>query len=137
MASVRLSKKHGANPTMGICFFCGKPTGEIALLGRLKDDAEAPKYSILDYTPCVECKKVFKEGVLLIETDDNVQDVAPITTDSDNVPKYPTGRWCVITEEGANKAFKNSFAKGSAVCVDSEIFSAFMPEKNDTVSEES
>ena len=41
MSSIKLSPKHGVNPTMGKCMRCGAPTNEIAMLGRLKGDEEA------------------------------------------------------------------------------------------------
>ena len=31
--SIRLHKEHSLNPTLCTCFYCGKETGEIALLG--------------------------------------------------------------------------------------------------------
>lgn len=44
MSSIKLSPKHGVNPTIPVCFFCGKPKNEIALMGRMggKEDIEAP-----------------------------------------------------------------------------------------------
>ena len=64
--SIELSPEHGLNPTMGVCFRCGKPTGEIALLGRLRtgscDDAEAPREAVLSLDPCAECVKEMKEN---------------------------------------------------------------------------
>lgn len=64
--SIRLSPKYGVNPTMPLCFFCGQPTGEIALLGMLKKDVEAPKYMLLNYEPCDKCKEARKQGVTRI-----------------------------------------------------------------------
>ena len=46
---IKVSPKHGLNPTIPICFWCGKERGEVALLGRLPGDAEAPKNVVLDY----------------------------------------------------------------------------------------
>lgn len=64
---VRLSEKHGLNPSILVCPVCGKETGEIALLGKLKGDKEAPKY-MYSNNPCDECNKKFKEGyVALVE----------------------------------------------------------------------
>lgn len=64
--SIELSPEHGLNPTMGVCFRCGKPTGEIALLGRVRtdgcDDAEAPREAVLSLDPCAECVKEMKEN---------------------------------------------------------------------------
>ena len=53
--SIRLSEKHGVTPTIPVCFGCGKQKNEIALLGRLPNDAEAPMNMVLNYDPCEEC----------------------------------------------------------------------------------
>lgn len=44
---IRVSEKHGVNPSITICPICGKETG-IALLGKLKGDKEAPM-SLMTY----------------------------------------------------------------------------------------
>lgn len=63
-SSIRLSEKHGANPAITKCFYCGKEIG-VALLGKIKTkdqygnidpDGKAPMYIIADYEPCDECK---------------------------------------------------------------------------------
>ena len=94
--SIRLSKKHGLNPTIPRCFFCGESKNEIALLGALKNDAEAPKNIIMDYEPCDKCKEKFKEGVLIIEASQlpNVENQPPIQKDA-----YPTGRYALLKPE--------------------------------------
>lgn len=50
MSSIKISPKHGVNPTIPVCFFCGKPKNEIALMGRMggKEDIEAPRNLVLD-----------------------------------------------------------------------------------------
>lgn len=68
--SIRISQKHGVNPTMMKCFFCGEEKG-IALLGRLKGDAEAPRSAFLDDKPCDKCKEYMEQGVIVIETKDD------------------------------------------------------------------
>ena len=35
--SIKLSEKYGVNPTIPVCFFCGMPKNEIALLGHIGD----------------------------------------------------------------------------------------------------
>ena len=62
-----LSPKHGVNPTMVACFFCRKETGEIALLGRLPNDEEAPRYMVMDVEPCAACSEIFSQGHLVLE----------------------------------------------------------------------
>lgn len=67
---IPVSQKYGVNPTMLICPVCHHETGGLALLGKLKADAEAPRYS-LDSQPCDDCKGVIEAGgVMLIEVKD-------------------------------------------------------------------
>lgn len=51
---IKLSEKHGLNPSITLCPVCGKETG-IAMLGKLKNDLEAPKYILSDI--CDDCVK--------------------------------------------------------------------------------
>jgi hypothetical protein len=100
--SITISEKHGLNPTLGICFWCGEHTGDIALLGKLPDDAEAPKEMVLNYDPCDKCAKHFESGVLIFE----------VNTDPNKPPikdtYRPTGRYVVVKAEAfANQQFKN------------------------------
>lgn len=53
--TIKFSPKHGLNPTIPVCFFCGQQKNEIAFMGRLAGDAEAPRNLILDYEPCDHC----------------------------------------------------------------------------------
>lgn len=57
--SVLLSPQHGLNPSVLYCPVCGKDGG-LALLGRLPNDAEAPR-KIPDKNPCEACKAQFEE----------------------------------------------------------------------------
>lgn len=100
-----ISDKHGLNPSLDMCFFCGVPKG-IALFGKLKNDIEAPRQVLLNYEPCDECQKVMSQGTTIIEvvTDDNGN--KPI---HDNV--YPTGRWCVMKREAAQELFNTDKVK--------------------------
>ena len=108
MSGVRISPKHGANPTIPICFFCGKEKNEVVLLGKInKEDDEAPRYMVLDYEPCDDCKKDMSLGVTLIGTTTNVSDNRrPIGKNEDGENVYPTGEWIVITREAAHRYFK-------------------------------
>ena len=98
---VKLSPKHGVNPTIPICFWCGKEKNEVALLGQInKEDAEAPKRVIMDYEPCEQCKELFSMGIHIIgvSTEPIVETMFPIVND-DNIKLYPTGSMFVSTEE--------------------------------------
>lgn len=105
--SIKISEKHGVNPSLGVCFFCGEETGEIALCGKLKNDAEAPKRMILSYEPCNKCKEQMDKGITLIAvTKENLENErAPISKDGDKF-LYPTGQWMVITKDFAKRLFE-------------------------------
>ena len=94
--SIRLSPKHGLNPSISVCFFCGEDKNEIILPGKLKGDAEAPRRAVYNYEPCEKCKENMAVGITLV----GVVTEQP----EDNRPEiskglYPTGRWYVITED--------------------------------------
>jgi len=93
--SIRLSKKHGVNPTIPICFFCNKPKNEIILAGYLKGDIEAPKNVAWDKIPCDECKSYMEQGIILISVKDGASGDNP----------YRTGGFAVIKEEAAKRIF--------------------------------
>lgn len=122
---IRLSQKHGVNPMIPTCFFCGKPKNEIVLLGRLKGDAEAPMYGRVagDYQPCDECKAAFAQGVAFFEMGKNpmFENQVPM---QENV--YPTGRVCVVKTEAAEKMFQGemleSVMKAKKVFISQEDF---------------
>lgn len=102
--SIKLSKEHGVNPTIPICFWCEKDKNEVVMLGKLKNDAEAPKRMWIpgDYEPCDECKKQWENGIVLFEaykTPVIYEDQPPFHGG------YPNGRWTVLTEEGVKKIF--------------------------------
>ena len=85
--SLKLHKRYGLNPTLSTCFYCGKETGEIALLGA-GYDGEAPMHLCTSIEPCPECKAKFNGYVLLIEA----------TQDNKGKPQ-PTGRWFAVKKE--------------------------------------
>ena len=112
---ITLSKKHGVNPSMDICFWCGEPKG-LALFGRLKGDAEAPKRMVTSLEPCDKCKEKFKLGVHLIEvTDDGSRfgdNKAFAFVDTEGKPHWPTGRYVVMKPE----AMKDGKPGTKALC---------------------
>ena len=91
--SIRLHPEHGVNPTLPVCFWCGKETGEVALLGAAYR-GEAPKNLILNYVPCPSCAEKQAKGITIIEADPR-----------DGDPK-PTGRWVVIAEAAVERLFQ-------------------------------
>lgn len=98
---VKLSPKHGVNPTIPICFWCGKEKNEVALLGQInKEDTEAPRRVIMDYEPCEKCKELFSMGIHIIgvSTEPITETMFPIVND-ENITLYPTGSMFVSSEE--------------------------------------
>lgn len=66
---IRISEKHGVNPSITICPICGKETG-IVLLGKLKGDEKAPRYIQGDV--CDECKaKIADNECFVISVDED------------------------------------------------------------------
>lgn len=107
--SIKLSPNHGLNPTIPVCFWCGQQKNEVALLGKLKGDAEAPMHVVLDYEPCDSCREVFKKGIHVV----GVTEVAPREgmlpiQGKDGVNLYPTGSFFVATEQWATSFFDDS-----------------------------
>lgn len=57
--NIRLSDKHGVNPSVGLCFICGE-SHSVLLYGKLKGDAEAPRETVHGF--CKQCEdKITKE----------------------------------------------------------------------------
>lgn len=98
--SIKLSKEHGLNPAMTVCFWCGKETG-VAVLGELPKDEKAPKHVFGGYDPCPECEEKFNRGILVFEADHTPinPNQPPIGVDDKNKPLYPTGNFCVMDKE--------------------------------------
>lgn len=59
---IRLSEKHGVNPSLECCLLCGKEMG-IVLFGKLRGDAEAPK-QVCTGSICDDCKKELEDNKL-------------------------------------------------------------------------
>lgn len=85
--SIKLSPKHGVNPSILHCVCCGKDYG-IAMLGKLKNDEEAPRD--IQQGLCNDCKGVIdKGGVMFIEVKDGETGSNP----------YRTGRIIGVSKE--------------------------------------
>ena len=127
MSGIKISPKYGVNPTIPVCFWCGKQKNEIALMGHMKDDIEAPKNMVLDYVPCEECQNHMAMGVAVLEASDH-----PNTEGQPPMQKgvYPTSRFVVVTTECADRVFSAyaPWSEGKKVFVDSDVFSHFLPD---------
>lgn len=102
--SIKLSPKHGVNPTIPVCFWCGKEKNEIALLGRIggKEDVEAPKNMVLDFEPCDDCASKMALGITCMECTEKPNGNCNVPFD-DKI--YPTGSFVVIKREAAERIF--------------------------------
>lgn len=91
---IRLSEKHGVNPSVSVCFYCGEDKNELVLPGRLPRDAEAPRRAVWSMEPCDQCKEWMAQGVVLISTRDG---------EAGGNDPYRTGQLCVIKDEALKR----------------------------------
>lgn len=97
MEEITLSPKYGINPTLLKCFACGKDAG-IALLGKLKNDEEAPMEMTDQNIFCNNCQNVInQDGLLVISVRD---------CETGNNP-FRTGKLVGITKEAKERIFKD------------------------------
>lgn len=88
---ITLSPKHGINCSIIVCPICKKDTS-LALFGRLKGDAEAPKQ--IEGELCDECKKKYIT-IIEVESETNIK---------------CTGRCAYILKEAVNIECKDGIA---------------------------
>ena len=93
--SIRISEKHGVNPSISVCFFCGGDKNEIILPGRLPNDRQAPMKAVWNKEPCDTCKEHMEQGIMLVSVKEGVDHENP----------YRTGKVAVIKEEVAKRVF--------------------------------
>ena len=91
---MRLHTKYGVNPTIPICFVCGKEKNELVLLGASYKE-EAPMKMCLNREPCEECKGLARKGVVLISVKDKETGDNP----------FRTGKIIVIKDEAFERIF--------------------------------
>lgn len=127
MSGIRISPKHGLNPCIPVCAFCGKEKNEIAILGKLKNDEEAPMSAVLNYEPCDECQSNWAKGIALIRVTATApsQNAVPLTN-KDGVDLWPTGQYSVITKEAAKRLFEIDADVGTPVLMDAQVFDTFI-----------
>lgn len=126
--SINLSPKHGLNPTIPVCAWCGKDKNEIALMGQIGDrrkgeDLEAPMHCVLDYEPCDHCKEQWSQGVAVLEaTTERPTPYRPPIQKQGNDEIYPTMRYVVITPEAAERIFNSPFTAGQRILLEDKAF---------------
>lgn len=89
---LKLSEKHGLQPVIPVCYYCGQEKQEIALLGAEgnklakkmgHEDGQLPMTAVLDYFPCDTCRK---NGIAITEVESEGN-------------QTPTGRRWLVSEE--------------------------------------
>lgn len=97
--NIKLSPKYGVNPSITRCECCGKEYG-VAMLGKLKGDAEAPRDIFMGL--CDDCQKVIDQGgLMIIEVKDGETGKNP----------YRTGRLV-----GVDKRLKDELEVKTPIC---------------------
>lgn len=127
MGSIKLSPKHGVNPSVPTCFWCGEAMNMLVLFGRLPNDKEAGMHcGPVSYEPCDKCKEQWDQGILLMEAGTSPQ--------SDGQPElhgaYPTGRYMVMRPEAVERVFNpdeaTAILKSRKAFLDFETFEHFL-----------
>lgn len=123
-SSITLSPKYGVNPTISVCFWCGKEKNEIALMGHMGDgrkheDFEAPRHMVLDFEPCEECKKNMALGFTVMEATTTPNSVSSVEIQRG---VYPTGRFVVLKTEAAERIFGGIDIKVGKAFLDTQVF---------------
>lgn len=121
MSGIRISPKHGLNPSIAVCFYCGEDKNEIVLPGRMKGDREAPRRGVWNHDPCTKCAAFMTQGVICIGVDESK------TTDHKN--PYRDGNWCVMTPEAIARVVKpptlvDEILRQRCTFIDSETWTA-------------
>lgn len=136
--SIKLSPNHGLNPTIPVCFWCGKEKNEVALMGKMdKQDSAAPKHLVVDYEPCDTCKELFSKGIHVIGVTPKpiTQGQFPIMQ---NPEMFPTGSMFVapkewmksFLEENEHPEMVNDVLEKGVMLMPDEIVSKIVEESN-------
>lgn len=102
---IRVSEKHGVNPSITICPICGKETG-IALLGKLKGDKEAPMRMLSD--PCDDCiSKLGNDKIYIFAINDQGYGTKAIIIKRSALNIPVKGYMTLMKENEFDKVFKH------------------------------
>ena len=111
---MRLSKNNGLNPTIPVCYVCGKDKNEIVLTGAAGNamarelghkDGQMPMHCCMDVYPCDDCISMIKKGLVLAIV---CKDKQIMTGMNDEEPER-TGE-LIYVPKGRLKDFKGSIA---------------------------
>lgn len=102
---IRISEKYGVNPSITICPICDKKTG-IALLGKLKEDKEAPMRMLSD--PCDDCvSKLGDDKIYILAINDQGYGTKAIIIER-SAPNIPVKGYMILMKENEfDKVFKH------------------------------
>lgn len=102
---IRVSEKHGVNPSITICPICDKETG-IALLGKLKGDKEAPMRMLSD--PCDDCvSKLGNDKIYILAINDQGYGKKAIIIERSALNIPVKGYMILMKENEFDKVFKH------------------------------
>lgn len=102
---IRVSEKHGVNPSITICPICGKETG-IALLGKFKGDKEAPMRMLSD--PCDDCiSKLGNDKIYILAINDQGYGTKAIIIERSTLNIPVKGYMTLMKENEFDKVFKH------------------------------
>lgn len=119
---IEVSPKHGLNPCLVQCFWCGNEANEIALFGRLPDDAKAPLQTVVSYDPCDKCLKQWNDTIILIEVSKIPSfPLQPAIHKNNNTNLYPTGNIVGITEKIA-ESIGTYLKRGQTALINEDAF---------------
>lgn len=118
--SIRISPRHGLNPSLMQCFYCGEDFG-VAVPGLLPGDKPAPHRGVWNMEPCPKCAEFMNMGVILIGVDKD--------RSSDPKNPYRDGNWCVVAADAIGRIIKSPMAdevlRRRVAFIDSETWQAF------------
>lgn len=102
---IRVSEKHGVNPSITICPICGKETG-IALLGKLKGDKKAPMRMLSDL--CDDCiSKLGNDKIYILAINDQEYGTKGIIIKRSALNIPVKGYMALMKENEFDKVFKH------------------------------
>ena len=87
--------------------------------GRKHEDLEAPRYMVIDFEPCEECKKNMALGFTVMEATNSPNSISKVEMQEG---VYPTGRFMVLKTEAARRIFGNLEPSVNKAFVDAATF---------------
>ncbi len=104
--NIYLDDKHGVNPSIAQCFYCGQDD-KLILVGKktkgfngVSDDNQMPqKCGIIDMEPCPECREFMNQGIILISISDDSENEMMLANEENRPPNpFRTGKFAVVKD---------------------------------------